>query len=168
MKFMWFMGLDSLIHWSYRGMIHLQHDIRQGVWCAISQAWCKRAGPRASAPSGSNRLLSVSKSMRYVNGCASRKQPATYCHPRASHSRSASRSMSQKCFRPHCHGSSKFLTMKDAVKTRARLCIHPVTHSCRIAASTMGYPVMPCRQALKRTGQCVHGTARTCSSRDRS
>lgn len=60
---------------------------------------------------------------------------------------------SHMCLRPHCHGSSRFLTRKEETMMRRRLCTQPSLHSCRIAASTRGYPVCPFFQALKRV--CV-------------
>lgn len=51
--------------------------------------------------------------------------PDTYCQPSASHSRSASICASQKCLSPHCQGSIRFLTMKDAATTRMRLWHQP-------------------------------------------
>ena len=43
--------------------------------------------------------------------------------------------------------------MKEAATTRMRLCIHPVPHTSRIAASTSGYPVRPWRHAWQGQGR---------------
>ncbi len=44
---------------------------------------------------------------------------------------------------------SKSLARNDATIMRHRLCIHPVSRSWRMAASTMGNPVRPSHQASK-------------------
>jgi len=55
-----------------------------------------------------------------------------------------------KCSAPRCQCTCRSLTRNDATIMRTRLCIQPSARSCRIPASTSGYPVRPAAQAATR------------------
>ena len=96
------------------------------------------------------------------------KLPDIYCHPKTSHSRSASRSVSQKYFMPQRQGSWRNLTKKHDTITRTQLCNHPVAQSSLIPASTRGYPVRPCLHILKYPSSMRQGKNFKFESNDRS
>lgn len=83
-------------------------------------------------------------------GCGSTPVEALKPHPPLLEAKSPSIKFSMKYRSPMRQSIRRSLARKQAVVMRARLCMKPVWLSCRIAASTKGYPVLPLHQASKR------------------
>ena len=114
---------------------------------------------RTYAPSGSKLPAWVTGLKMRKYGCASVPLPADHCHPPLFAATSPSTRCCKKCASPFLQSTRRSFVRNDAVIMRARLCMKPVSRSCRMAASTMGYPVRPSRHALNVSSRVSHSIA---------